>query len=570
MSAHIRLEDQILYADSSRPVAIEARLGLKDLEYAASAQFSDTELSPYFALAGMNDLSGTLSARLEASGDARNVRQTQAAISIAKLTVRRGDLLLASAKGLEGAFEKGTLNLSGARISLLEEGYLDLSAETGLDGDLDVDAAGRIPLRAVGGFLPRIQEPAGLIALEAEMTGPVSGPSVSARVTLEDVGFTVSETLQKVEGVNGRIEVSRDSAVVKSLEGNLGQGEFSLSGRMELAQFSPQKADISLNARALPLVVPDMLEAQVNLDLAFSGSPAESSLKGDVVLLEGRYYKDINLSLIETASRIGERRRETEPISPGQNLDVPFLRNLTLDLSISSRQAFLVDNNLALMRIRPTLRVKGSLESPSVTGRAEVREGTITYRNTEFDIKKGVIDFVNPYRIEPTIDIAAEATVRQWVITLLVSGTPDNLDFRLTSDPSESDADIISLLAVGKTTGELTAGGGGAGRTPEEMLANVVAGRLAERVKEGTGLDIVEFEYRGEREGEDGTEGVRVMVGKELSRRLTVKYGVERKSGVVVQQSTAIYKLLENLAVNAYQDTEGTFGGEVRYRLEFR
>ncbi|MFP4571584.1 MAG: translocation/assembly module TamB domain-containing protein, partial [Desulfobacterales bacterium] len=71
----------------------------------------------------------------------------------------------------------------------------------------------------------------------------------------------------------------------------------------------------------------------------------------------------------------------------------------------------------------------------------------------------------------------------------------------------------------------------------------------------------------------DGTEsdnGVRVTVGKELSRRLTVKYGVERKSGEMVRQTTGIYRLLENLTANAYHDNEGSFGGEMRYRLEFR
>jgi hypothetical protein len=45
---------------------------------------------------------------------------------------------------------------------------------------------------------------------------------------------------------------------------------------------------------------------------------------------------------------------------------------------------------------------------------------------------------------------------------------------------------------------------------------------------------------------------------------------MKNKSGVVVQQSTAIYKLFENLSVNTFQDTEGDFGGEMLYRREFR
>jgi autotransporter translocation and assembly factor TamB len=251
-------------------------------------------------------------------------------------------------------------------------------------------------------------------------------------------------------------------------------------------------------------------------------------------------------------------------------MDQPFLKNMSLDVSLNSRNPFLVDNNLALLRVTPSIRIRGTASNPLVSGRAQINEGTVTYWETEFDVKKGIIDFVNPYRIEPTLDIRAESQVRQWQIVLLVTGTPENLDFSLSSTPPEEDSDIISLLAVGKTTRELASGSGGTARSPEELLANLLAGEVSRQIKAETGLDIVEVHYRQNGTEDDTEEAVKVTLGKELSRRLTVKYGVERKSGIVVQQSTAIYKLLENLSVNAFQDTAGDFGGEMRYRLEFR
>ncbi len=229
----------------------------------------------------------------------------------------------------------------------------------------------------------------------------------------------------------------------------------------------------------------------------------------------------------------------------------------------------MVDNNLALLAIRPQLNIGGTSENPVVTGRAEITEGTITYRNTEFDVKKGIIDFINPYRTEPAVDIRAESRVRKWKITLSVTGTPENLDFRLSSSPPEEDADILSLLAVGKTTRELS-GASAAGRSPEEMLTDLVTGRLEKQIMAGTGLDTVELEYRKNGTGENDNGEVRVTLGKELSRRLSVNYGLETKSGEMVQQTTAVYKLMESLSATAFQDTEGAFGGELRYRLEFR
>jgi len=159
--------------------------------------------------------------------------------------------------------------------------------------------------------------------------------------------------------------------------------------------------------------------------------------------------------------------------------------------------------------------------------------------------------------------------VRRWTINLEISGTPDDLAFHLTSNPPEEHADILSLLLLGQTTREMTEGTGPAGPSPEEMLVNLLAGRLEEDLRAGTGLDIIEFEYTRSEPGE--TEpGVRVTVGKELSRRLLVTYGLERRSGETVHQQTAIYRLLEFMSLSAFQDTAGTYGGEMQFRLEYR
>jgi autotransporter translocation and assembly factor TamB len=516
---------------------------------------------------------------LKVRGNAKDPLGTHARLAVSSLVIRTTDEELLRASDIEALLENGELRLAPARLHLFAEGVLDVRGSAALFGKgegqvkqaLDVSAKGRIPLRAAEGLVPGIQEPAGEIELEVSADGPASRPSLSADIRLHNAGMTISETLQKVRGVNGRIQADGDRVVVSSLSGRLDGGEFSLAGSAALEGFMPKRADFRVRAHAFPLVVPEVLQAQLSTELEFSGSPSDFRLSGEVQILEGRYYKDFNLSLLDAAGGIGGRSREIDlPGMEREGFLPPFLRRLSLDLSLSSRQPLIMDNNLALLRIRPALRITGTAGDPLVTGRAEVTEGTIQYRSTEFEVEKGVVDFVNPYRIEPTLDIRAGADVRQWRITLQVSGTPEELDFRLSSEPPEADADILSLLAVGKTTRELASGSGGAGRPPEEMLANLVGGRLADRVKEGTGLDIVEFEYRKDAAGAESAEQVRVTVGKELSRRLAVKYGVERKSGVVVHQSTAVYRLLENLAVNAYQDTQGTFGGEMRYRLEFR
>jgi len=573
------LQDHILRVRSAAPASVKGRFDLSSRDFTASVQLSETDLAPYFEMAGRSALSGRISASLEASGNAENPAGIRGRLDIESLFVQINETELMRTSDFKVLFADSRMTLSENRLRFMEKGEVQLDGYADWAGavrgnaaeseTLNLTARGRIPAGVAGGLVPGIDNPVGAVELDVRVGGTIEHPEVLAKIGLNGLGCTVSETLQKLHHVNGHIRLTEEAVTISKLTGRLDGGEFSLDGKVRLNRFKPGESDLSLTARVFPVVVPDVVEAQINTDLKFSGSPSQSRLSGEVLLLEGRYYKNFNLSLLGTVQDIGRRKRETAPQRPGLDLDVPYLRNLSLDVSFSHRQPFVVDNNMAMMRVRPELRMKGTVNQPLVTGRAAVSEGTVTYRNTEFEVKKGVVDFVDPYRIEPAVNIEAEAAVRKWVITLEVSGPPDDLDLQLSSEPPEEDADILSLLAVGETTRELASGSGEA-RPPEEMLANLVAGRLEKRIKEGTGLDILELKYQENGSGEDAGNGVQVTVGKELSRRLTVKYGVERKSGIVVQQSTAIYKLLESLAVNAYQDSEGAFGGEMRYRLEFR
>jgi translocation and assembly module TamB len=87
-------------------------------------------------------------------------------------------------------------------------------------------------------------------------------------------------------------------------------------------------------------------------------------------------------------------------------------------------------------------------------------------------------------------------------------------------------------------------------------------------MKDATGMDYLEIKPNDV--DNKGNSGVNVVVGKELSRQMMVKYGVDVRDGETVQRVTTDYKLLENLLMSGFQDTGGAFGGEIKYRLEFR
>jgi hypothetical protein len=101
------------------------------------------------------------------------------------------------------------------------------------------------------------------------------------------------------------------------------------------------------------------------------------------------------------------------------------------------------------------------------------------------------------------------------------------------------------------------------------MLAEIIATRFGEDIQQTTGLDIFEVEA-GSEDGQAASDQIKVTIGKELSRRMVVKYAVETDNSEMIQRAISEYRLLENLSVQGFQDTKGIFGGELQFRLEFR
>jgi translocation and assembly module TamB len=99
------------------------------------------------------------------------------------------------------------------------------------------------------------------------------------------------------------------------------------------------------------------------------------------------------------------------------------------------------------------------------------------------------------------------------------------------------------------------------------MLTEMIASTFEKDIKKVTGIDTLEVESGGDGDEQDR---IKVTVGKELSRRMTVKYTTASEDGERNQRATAEYKFLENVLLSGFQNSNGTFGGALQYRLEFR
>lgn len=547
--------------------AMEGTYDLDTGLFMAIFDMDGLNLSPYFSLMGQPQFAGAITGRVRAEGRADQPEQIRGSGDFSKIKIDFAGKPFIRIEDAGLVFEEGQLQLLPTRVSLLEKGRLTVKGQGDIGGDyggkLDFEARGEIPLELVNSLVKEVESATGVVRVQASLKGSLADPRFFGNLGFDGLGLSVDGLEQDFKNMEGRITITTDKIEILGVKGYLDQGRFDLGGSVTLEEGTAKTFDLKLNAHQLNFDIPDLMELSLNCSFNLAGRRPALDLTGEITLLGGRYYRDVELNLLDVAT---QRTREIKPLE--EKKGDGFLQAIGLDVHISRRDPLLVDNNLAYLEVSPDVTIKGTGATPILVGRAQVDSGRIHFQRAEFEVKKGVIDFINPYKIEPFIEVEGETEIRDWTITLAVSGTQENLEFTFSSNPPEQHADILSLIAFGKTTRELRAADNGGGFAPEQIVARMAADSLQKSLKDATGLDHIEINTTDTEDS--GFPGVNLSVGADLSRQISVKYGVDVRNGETVQRVTTYYHLLEHLLMSGYQDTGGKFGGELKYRLEFR
>ncbi|MDY6824876.1 MAG: translocation/assembly module TamB domain-containing protein [Thermodesulfobacteriota bacterium] len=535
--------------------------------FSAASSFTEADMAPLFTLAGKTGVSGTMTGRISAAGPLADPSALTASADFKQIVLTGPDYRLIQTSPFGLTYDNGTLKIPDLQLTVAGNGTMSISGQVGIDKRLDLIVNGSAPLSLAGLFLENLRDLTGTIKLDARVAGSIDQPAVTGEFSVADAGIRIPWIVQDVHGVSGTVRLTPDSLTITGIEGRVGSGKFTLSGSASLQDYQPVGINVTMNARSIHLSVPDTMDATLNADLNFAKNGGNAGVNGTVVLLDGVYYRDVNLIGYAEIIRAPFRKKRTLAAPEKRNLP-DFLSGMALDVNLNHRLPFKVDNNIALLSVQPDIAIKGTFGNPILWGRASVSSGELYYQRKTFAIEQGVISFTDPYKTSPHIDITGTTKVRQWTIRLNAAGTPDRLALELTSDPPESEGDILSLLLLGRTTKELNAAGG-TGKTPSQMLAEILAAGLSEDIKHATGLDIVEISPDTDTSG-GNVNGVKVTVGTKLSDRLTLKHSVISRQGEMVQEAASDYQLTENTTLSGFQDNRGIFGGKIVYRLEFR
>lgn len=418
---------------------------------------------------------------------------------------------------------------------------------------------GSVALQLFSGYIPDV-DMAGHADINASLEGTLDRPRIVGRVKLNNVSARSADFPTGLSNLNGDLVFDANRLFFENLKGEAGGGILSLSGSVNYSD-KPLRYDITAKTDRLRIRYPEGISWLAGGSLRLTGTPDGGLLTGKVVIQR--------VTLTEGLESAGSLVSTSSPSGPSSS---SFLRNLQFDVEASSSPDARMEWPGAHLEAEANLRVRGTAEHPILLGHIHVISGDLYFRDNHYKVTRGDLNFANPFRLDPVINVEATTNIQQYEITLNFSGQASKMSLSYRSDPPLPGNDIITLLALGQTNSEVAmrtatatqSGTSGASALLSEAISSQLGGRVERlfgitRFRVDPGLAGVGTSGSGQ------NAAARVTVEQQVSQNLNVTY-VSNVSSTQQQVIQVEYNVTRTISVVALRDQNGTFGVDIKFK----
>jgi translocation and assembly module TamB len=563
MKVDLSLSDLLAELNLDLGFLLNAKVDFNDSNYSFRADFKKWDYTFLIPDSTVRKRIGFINGYIQGSGNLKQLQDYNIKADLDSILLNIDGRNIVAGNKLSAEFTKGILTLDKFKLNLLDEGFIQAEGAVSPESDLNFNIHVNLPVRSLGFIMSDLHESKGNVKGDFEIRGQLTGPEVTGKINLEKIVIIVPVTEQKVFDLNGEIILETDKITVKSISGRIEKGRFNIDGYVNLLNNKIESSNLNLYSVALPVDYEDYFEGILTSTLNYSGNLSKGRLKGELLFVEGLYYQEF-----DPFGKVFKDKGRKILRGSGKKDSAP---DISLDLKLNSRHSLVIDNSSAFIELNPDIEIKGSLSDPLITGRATMEKGGfIVFQKNTFSINRGVLDFAPVHGMLPTVDVQSETTVSDFTVYLEISGNLQNPRFSLSSIPQKSHADILTILLLGKNVNEFLKGNETAvSGTKEKFLANWIYNTFQQDIAKKFGLDYLEFSVSDGFSADD-VSGTGLTIGKNISDRLILKYSASNNDSRFIQKGIADYQFFENIIFSGFQSTDGKFGAEIKYKLEYR
>jgi translocation and assembly module TamB len=434
-------------------------------------------------------------------------------------------------------------------------------------GTLGLKLNGALDLRLLTGFLPAV-EANGPAQINATFEGPFDRPRITGRVHIESASARVADFPTGMSNITGDLVFDATRLFFENVTAESGGGTLHLTGSVNYVE-SPLRYDVTVRTDRARIRYPEGMSWLAGGSLRLTGTPSSGVLSGRVVIERVTLTQGLEVASVLVSSK--------GSIS-GPSTSSPFLRNLQFDISALSAPDARMEWPGAELEAEANLRVRGTWEHPILLGHIHILAGEMTFHGDRYKVTRGDMNFANPFRLDPVLNVEATTTIQQYEITLNFNGPASKLTLAYRSDPPLPANDIITLLALGQTSSEASIRGGGTGATQSAssgasaILSEAVSSQLGGRVERLFGITRFRVDPGLAEVGSTSSSqnaAARVTVEQQVTRDLTITY-VSNVGSTQQQVIQVEYNINRNVSIVALRDQNGTFGIDVKFKKHFQ
>jgi translocation and assembly module TamB len=480
-----------------------------------------------------------------------------------------------------------------------------LSSDATLALDLRLDP---IDLAVLPRLVPRIDRAAGSLQGNLHLTGRASTPTVSGDLDVRADDVEVHGFPSAITDLAVHVKATGDGLNATG-SAKVAGGTASFQATAPIHGLDVGNVDARVALRDVRLTPEQGVQVALDADLGFAFDPTQAApatlprLSGDVDIQSFDYSRPVSLNADLASLATRAKRTVVETYDPALDF-------LTLDLHVRSRAPIVIKNNLVEVQLSVasgTLDVTGTNQRIGLRGALKTLPGgRFHFQASDFEVQHGLLQFDDPTRIAPNVDITAVTEYRRytdssaaagagattgdgpaaasaggtrggslWRITLHAYGDADNLKVDMTSEPALSQEDIVLLLTVGMTRAEL-----------DQLQASSLGASIAlnylgaasgadKAVKQALPI-IDDFRFGSAYSTVTGKTEPQLTVGKRLTNdvRASVTAGLSEDREL---RSNIEWRLNNRLSVQGSYDNIndvsssalGNLGVDLRWRLEF-
>jgi translocation and assembly module TamB len=519
----------------------------------ASLDTSRVPLDPLLAIYMANrpdGFQGETELHATLKGPLKNQSQLEAHVVVPALNASYKALQIANAGPLRLDYANSVVTLQpaelkGTETSLRFQGRVPLANEQ----PISILANGSLDMRLLQIFVPGLQS-GGVVAVDVRTSGSARQPVVQGQIRLQDVALLSQSAPLGLEHTNGTLDLANDQLHITQLTAQVGGGQLSAGGAIT---YRPRmQFNVALDAKSIRLRYPDGVRTLLDGNLALVGNQEQAALNGRVLIDSLSFTSDF-----DTATLIDQFSGNSSP-----PIGDTFADRVKLNVTVQSTDALSAASSQLSIEGQANLRVTGTATDPILLGRMEMTSGDIFFMKQRYQLERGVIDFTNPARTRPVVNILMTTTINQYNLSLRVTGPIEKLTTSYVSDPPLPPVDIINLIARGQTTEESSPSTLGA----NQVLAQGVASQLSGSVEKLAGISSLQIDpLLG---GSNRNPSARVAVQKRVTRNFIFTFSTD----VTDPQSEIIqgeYRINRRWSVSATRDEGGGVAVDGRYHTIF-